>query len=95
MLLAIGKMFVNSDLSLLEINPLVITKQGELLCLDGKINVDENALYRQKEIAKWRDTTQEDDRENKAREWELNYIALEGDIGCMVNGAGWPWRLWI
>ena len=84
----IGKMFMDCDLSLLEINPLVITKEGNLLCLDGKINVDENALYRQPDIWKMRDTTQEDDRENRAKEWELNYIALDGNIGCMVNGAG-------
>jgi succinyl-CoA synthetase beta subunit len=87
-LLNLGKMFENCDLSLLEINPLVITKQGNLLCLDGKINIDDNALYRQPELRAMRDTTQEDDRENRARDWELNYIALDGNIGCMVNGAG-------
>lgn len=88
LLLGLGKMFQECDLSLLEINPLVITKQGNLLCLDGKINIDDNALYRQPELRAMRDTTQEDDRENRARDWELNYIALDGDIGCMVNGAG-------
>jgi succinyl-CoA synthetase beta subunit len=87
-LLGLGKMFVEKDFSLLEINPLVITKQGNLLCLDGKINIDDNALYRQPELRAIRDTSQEDDRENRARDWELNYIALDGDIGCMVNGAG-------
>jgi succinyl-CoA synthetase beta subunit len=81
-------MFIDYDFSLLEINPLVITKQGDLLCLDGKINIDDNALYRQPKLREMRDTTQEDDRENRARDWELNYIALDGDIGCMVNGAG-------
>jgi succinyl-CoA synthetase beta subunit len=87
-LLGLGKMFIDYDFSLLEINPLVITKQGDLLCLDGKINIDDNALYRQPKLREMRDTTQEDDRENRARDWELNYIALDGDIGCMVNGAG-------
>jgi succinyl-CoA synthetase beta subunit len=88
LLLALGKMFVEKDFSLLEINPLVITKQGNLLCLDGKINIDDNALYRQPDLRNMRDTSQEDERENRARDWELNYIALDGDIGCMVNGAG-------
>lgn len=87
-LLGLSKMFEECDLSLLEINPLVITKQGNLLCLDGKINIDDNALYRQPELRALRDTSQEDDRENRARDWELNYIALDGNIGCMVNGAG-------
>lgn len=85
---ALGKMFVESDLALLEINPLVITGEGNLICLDGKIALDSNALYRQPELRTMRDTTQEDERENRAHNWELNYIALDGDIGCMVNGAG-------
>lgn len=84
----LGKMFVESDLALLEINPLVITGEGNLICLDGKITLDSNALYRQAELRTLRDTTQEDERENRAHNWELNYIALDGDIGCMVNGAG-------
>jgi succinyl-CoA synthetase beta subunit len=88
MLIGLGKMFVENDLALLEINPLVITKQGNLLCLDGKITIDDNALYRLPKLREMRDTTQEDERENRARDWELNYIALDGDIGCMVNGAG-------
>jgi len=88
LLLGLGKMFEEKDLSLLEINPLVITKDGNLICLDGKINIDDNALYRQPEIREMRDTSQEDERENRARDWELNYIALDGNIGCMVNGAG-------
>jgi len=83
-----AKMFVEKDLSLVEINPLVITEEGRLICLDGKINIDDNALYRQKEILAMRDETQEDERENRAKEWDLNYISLDGDIGCMVNGAG-------
>lgn len=88
LLMALGKVFDECDFSLLEINPLVITKQGHLLCLDAKINVDDSALYRLPQIAALRDASQEDERENRAREWELNYIALDGDIGCMVNGAG-------
>jgi len=81
-------LFIDHDLSLLEINPLVVTKQGALLCLDAKINIDDNALYRQPNLRDMRDNTQEDPREMRAREWELNYIPLDGDIGCMVNGAG-------
>lgn len=87
-LLGLGKMFIENDISLLEINPLVVTKKGELLCLDAKITLDENALYRQPALRGMRDTSQEDERENRARDWSLNYIALDGDIGCMVNGAG-------
>jgi succinyl-CoA synthetase beta subunit len=85
---ALYKLFVERDLGLLEINPLVVTKQGKLVCLDGKFNVDDNALYRQSEIREMRDTTQEDERETRAQQWQLNYISLDGDIGCMVNGAG-------
>jgi len=88
LVVALGEMFVKSDLSLLEINPLVVTKQGELLCLDAKMAVDDNALYRQKGLNAMRDKSQENERELMAREWELNYISLDGDIGCMVNGAG-------
>jgi len=84
----LGKLFVEKDLSLLEINPLVITKAGALICLDGKLNIDDNALYRQPELRLMRDSSQEDERENTAKEWELSYIALDGNIGCMVNGAG-------
>jgi succinyl-CoA synthetase beta subunit len=83
-----AKMFVEKDLSLVEINPLVVTSEGQLICLDGKINIDDNALYRQREILAMRDESQEDERENRAKEWDLNYISLDGDIGCMVNGAG-------
>ena len=83
-----AKMFVEKDLSLVEINPLVVTDEGQLICLDGKINIDDNALYRQKDILVMRDESQEDERENRAKEWDLNYISLDGDIGCMVNGAG-------
>lgn len=83
-----GQVFQDSDLSLVEINPLVITKTGDLICLDGKVTVDDNAMYRQKSISEFRDPTQEDVRENRAKEWEINYVALDGNIGCMVNGAG-------
>ncbi len=88
LMMGLGKMFVDCDLSLLEINPLVVTKQEQLICLDGKINIDGNALYRQPKLKSMRDTTQEDERENRASDWELNYIPLDGTIGCMVNGAG-------
>lgn len=81
-------LFTECDLNLLEINPLVVTAQGELLALDAKVNVDDNALYRQAGLAELRDPAQEDPKEHRAQEFGLNYIALEGDIGCMVNGAG-------
>lgn len=87
-LTGLSKMFVEKDLALLEINPLVIDKAGDLTCLDCKISIDENALYRHPGLKAMRDSTQEDMRENRAKDWELNYIALDGDIGCMVNGAG-------
>ncbi len=87
-IIGLGKMFVECDMSLLEVNPLIITGEGNLLCLDGKINIDDNALYRQNKIHDMRDNSQTDEREIRAREWELSYIALEGNIGCMVNGAG-------
>ena len=86
--LGLGKMFVAHDLALLEINPLVITGEGNLLCLDGKINIDSNALYRQPKLREMNDISQEDEREAHAAQWELNYVALDGNIGCMVNGAG-------
>ena len=88
LLSGLAKMFVEKDLALLEINPLVVTKQGDLLCLDAKINIDDNALYRHPELVALRDISQEDKREVRAREWDLNYISLDGEIGCMVNGAG-------
>ena len=86
--LTLAKMFEDCDLSLLEINPLVITKQGNLHCLDAKLNVDGNALYRQPKLKEMHDPTQEDEREAHAAKWEINYVALDGNIGCMVNGAG-------
>ncbi|HEY7773155.1 MAG TPA: ADP-forming succinate--CoA ligase subunit beta [Marinagarivorans sp.] len=86
--LGLAKMFQDYDFALLEINPLVITEAGNLHCLDGKINIDSNALYRQSKIKEMHDPTQEDEREAHAAKWELNYVALDGNIGCMVNGAG-------
>ncbi|MFC0445100.1 ADP-forming succinate--CoA ligase subunit beta [Pseudidiomarina halophila] len=86
--LGLAKMFEQYDFALLEINPLVITEQGNLHCLDGKINIDSNALYRQPKIKEMHDPSQEDEREAQAAKWELNYVALDGNIGCMVNGAG-------
>ncbi|WP_455221865.1 ADP-forming succinate--CoA ligase subunit beta [Kaarinaea lacus] len=85
---ALYRLFVEKDLSLIEINPLIITTQEELLALDAKINVDDNALFRQPELADLRDPTQEDEREYRAKQHELNYVTLSGNIGCMVNGAG-------
>ncbi|MGP1956566.1 MAG: ADP-forming succinate--CoA ligase subunit beta [Arsenophonus sp. NC-PE1-MAG3] len=86
--IGLAKIFLEHDLVLIEINPLVITKQGNLICLDGKLSIDSNALYRQVKLQKMRDISQEDPREAYALEWKLNYIALDGNIGCMVNGAG-------
>ena len=80
--------FVDKDMSLLEINPLVVTKAGELICLDAKIGFDDNALYRHPDIVALRDLTEEDDKEIEASKYDLNYVALDGTIGCMVNGAG-------
>ena len=82
------KAFVENDFALFEINPLAVRENGELACVDGKIGIDSNALYRLPKIAELRDTTQENERELKASEFDLNYVALEGNIGCMVNGAG-------
>lgn len=86
--MGLGKMFTDLDLALLEINPLVITSEGNLHCLDAKIAIDSNALYRHPKLKAMYDPSQEDERERRAVEWELNYVALEGNIGCMVNGAG-------
>ena len=77
-----------TDASLVEINPLVVTVQGDLMALDAKMNFDDNALYRHPDIAALRDPDEEDPKENEAKEFDLSYIALDGDIGCMVNGAG-------
>ena len=88
MLKNLMKLFVEKDLSLLEINPLVITSGGLLHCLDAKINIDSNAIYRQPEIAQMHDPSQEDPREYEASKNDLSYVSLDGNIGCMVNGAG-------
>ena len=82
------RLYVDKDLSLVEINPLIVTAQGSLLALDAKIDVDANALYRHPELAQLRDASQEDPMERRASEHELNYVSLDGDIACMVNGAG-------
>ena len=86
--MGLAQLFVDKDLALIEINPLVITEQGDLHCLDAKLGVDSNALYRQPALREMHDTTQEDEREVHAAKWELNYVALDGNIGCRVNGAG-------
>ena len=86
--LGLSKLFHDMDLALLEINPLVITDEDNLHCLDGKINIDGNAMYRQPKLREMHDPSQDDEREAQAAEWELNYVALDGNIGCMVNGAG-------
>jgi succinyl-CoA synthetase beta subunit len=88
MLTRLYQAFVETDMSLLEINPLVITKDRKLLCLDAKVGFDGNALYRHPDIAALRDETEEDAKEIEASRYDLNYIALDGEIGCMVNGAG-------
>ncbi len=80
--------FIENDFDMIEINPLAVRENGELACVDGKIGVDSNALFRQPKIAELHDPSQENERELKAAEFDLNYVALEGNIGCMVNGAG-------
>ncbi len=82
------QLFLDKDLSLIEINPLIIDNKNNLLCLDAKISVDDNALYRQTNLEEWRDPTQEDEKETIAKRYDLNYITLNGNIACMVNGAG-------
>jgi len=82
------ELFEQEDASLVEINPLIVNSDGQLLALDAKINIDDNALYRHPDTRRMRDISQEDAREARAAEHELNYIALNGNIGCMVNGAG-------
>ena len=86
--LGLAKMFEEKDLALLEINPLVITPEKNLHCLDAKIVIDSNALYRHPDLREMHDPSQEDEREAHAAKWDLNYVALDGNIGCMVNGAG-------
>jgi succinyl-CoA synthetase beta subunit len=82
------RLYVESDASLVEVNPLIVTKAGDVIALDAKINVDSNALYRQPKLVELRDVTQEDEKEREAAAHDLNYVSLEGDIACMVNGAG-------
>lgn len=86
--LGLSKLFHDKDLALLEINPLVVTSEGDLHCLDAKLNIDSNAIYRHKDLQEMHDPSQEDEREAHAAKFELNYVALDGNIGCMVNGAG-------
>ncbi|RKH05507.1 ADP-forming succinate--CoA ligase subunit beta [Corallococcus carmarthensis] len=85
---ALYQMYVGTDASLVEVNPLVILKDGGVVALDAKVNFDENALYRHKELLEYRDLAEEEPRETQAKEFDLAYIALDGNIGCMVNGAG-------
>jgi len=85
---AIYKLYLDRDASLIEINPLIVTDGGNLLALDAKINIEDNALFRHKDLAAWRDASQEDPMERRAAEHELNYVSLDGNIACMVNGAG-------
>ncbi|MDG2107310.1 MAG: ADP-forming succinate--CoA ligase subunit beta [Woeseiaceae bacterium] len=82
------QLYIDIDASLIEINPLIINMKGDVIALDGKINIDANALFRQKEIAKLRDLSQENETERDAAEYDLNYVSLDGNIACMVNGAG-------
>jgi succinyl-CoA synthetase beta subunit len=85
---ALYKLYIERDASLVEVNPLIVTGDGNLLALDAKINIEDNALFRQKDLAAWRDDSQEDAMERRAAEHELNYVSLDGNIACMVNGAG-------
>ncbi len=85
---AIYRMYLERDASLVEVNPLIVTAEGNLLALDAKINIEDNALFRHKDLAAWRDISQEDPMERKAAEHDLNYVSLDGNIACMVNGAG-------
>jgi len=85
---SLSRAFVDKDMSLLEINPLVVTKTGQVVCLDAKVNFDDNALYRHRDVQGLRDPDEEDPTEREAAKYDLNYIKLDGSIGCMVNGAG-------
>jgi succinyl-CoA synthetase beta subunit len=85
---ALTRCYDEMDCSLLEINPLVTTKDGKVLALDAKINFDDNAMFRHPELDEWRDPAEEDPRETEAKKWDLSYVTLDGNIGCMVNGAG-------
>jgi len=85
---ALYKLYLECDASLVEINPLIVTGSGDVVALDAKINIEENALFRQKDLLAWRDESQEDEIERVAAAADLNYVSLDGDIACMVNGAG-------
>jgi succinyl-CoA synthetase beta subunit len=85
---ALYKAFTEKDMSLLEINPLILTKDGKIVCLDAKVGFDDNALFRHPDVVALRDITEEDPKEVEASKYDLNYISLDGTIGCMVNGAG-------
>jgi len=87
-MMGLYRLFLEKDLSLVEINPLVVTRQGALMALDAKINLDDSALFRHKDMEELRDPMQEDPIEHKAQQFDLNYVTLDGNIGCMVNGAG-------
>lgn len=87
-MMALYRIVMDLDVSLIEINPLIVTAEGNVMALDAKLNFDDNALFRQKEIATMRDPSQEDEAEREASKFDLNYVTLEGNIGCMVNGAG-------
>jgi succinyl-CoA synthetase beta subunit len=82
------RLYLECDASLVEVNPLIVTKAGDVVALDAKINIEGNALYRQPKLVELRDISQEDDKEREAAEHDLNYVSLDGDIACMVNGAG-------
>jgi len=88
LLASLYRLFVERDASLLEVNPLIVNGEGNLHALDAKINIEANALFRQSKLMEWRDPSQEDEMENRASAHDLNYVALDGDIACMVNGAG-------
>jgi succinyl-CoA synthetase beta subunit len=88
MAMGLYKLYLEKDASLVEVNPLIVTKSGGLMALDAKINIDANAVFRHSDIAKLRDSNQEDPMERRASEHDLNYVSLDGDIACMVNGAG-------
>lgn len=87
-MLNLYKMYMDTDASMVEINPLVVTKAGDVQALDGKVTLDENALFRHPDLAAMEDLSQQDSRESEARKYDLNYVGLDGNIGCMVNGAG-------
>ena len=88
MLKGLYRLFIEKDLSLVEINPLIINTDGDLEALDAKISIDDNALFRQSNLEEWRDPSQEDEKESIAKRFDLNYVTLDGNIACMVNGAG-------